>query len=64
MLHVTGAVLVSHLATANEIKKFTDCAICVIGRSMMGRIVELLRGRPYGAECITNRNRASSATNE
>jgi hypothetical protein len=29
----------------------------------MGQIVELLRGRTYGAEGVTNENRPSVATN-
>jgi len=47
-----------------EIKNFTDCAVCVIGRSVMGQMVELPRDRPYGTEGITNRNRTSAATNK
>jgi len=49
-----------HLATATESSNFTDCAICVTGRSVMGQIVELRRGRPYGPEGVTNGNRTTA----
>jgi len=35
--------------------------VCVIGRSVMGQIVELRRGRTYGADGVTNGNRTSAA---
>jgi len=52
-----------HLTTTTESSNFTDCAICVTGRSVMGQIVELRRVRPYGPEGVTNENRNSAASN-
>jgi hypothetical protein len=49
-----------HLAIATEKYNFTDCAMCVIGRSAMGQIVEFPTGRTYGSEVATNRNRTSA----
>ena len=53
-----------HLATATESSNVTECAICVIGRSVLGQIVERPRGRPYGAEGVTNDNRTFAATSK
>ena len=66
VLHVTVPVPpspFSHSATATQSSNFTDCAICFIGRSVMGHIVELPRGRRYGSESVTNDNRTFAATN-
>jgi hypothetical protein len=63
MLHATGAVHYSHLVTASESGNITDCAICVFVWSVMGQILQLRRGRTYGAEGITNRKRNSAASN-
>jgi hypothetical protein len=63
MLHVTGAVPLSPFihSHCNDV---TDCVIRVIGRSVMGQILELRRGRHYGTVLVTNVNRTSGATNK
>jgi len=52
-----------HLAAATERSNFIDCAICVTERSVMGQMVEVPRGRSYGSEGVTNRNRTPVVTN-
>jgi hypothetical protein len=50
-----------HLSTATVSNNVTDC---VIGRSVMGQMVELRRGRPYDTVLVTNVNRTSAAINK
>jgi len=38
--------------------------VCVIGRSEMCQIVELRRGRTYGADGVTNGNKSSAANDK
>jgi hypothetical protein len=51
------------LSTVTVSNNVTECVIRVIGRSVMGQILELRRGRHYGTVLVTNVNKTSAATN-